>query len=247
MFVVWKDKLIQQAFIVFRQFKIYRRILKLTLKWPFIQFKVQVLNLATNVSFSNSADEIFQHLRVKQSFLQNHLQTHLMTSTTKDTVTNRLTSLILRSSFTTSVGFMSFCWKALLTLCQSFPSLQGNSSDSERIQEKKDRKKKSSSRTRLRLQPNQQWLLFHEREKNRLTEWGARTPRLSCLCKRSRVWSPVSGGNSPPFCTVTPASKVRQCAPIQKSRASDGKSCQISCDNQPRMDLETQQSAAENR
>lgn len=37
-----------------------------------------------------------------------------------------LTSFIFRSSFTTSVGFMSFCWKALLTLCQSFPSLQAN-------------------------------------------------------------------------------------------------------------------------
>lgn len=35
-----------------------------------------------------------------------------------------LTSFILRSSFTTSVGFMSFCWKALRTLCQSLPSLQ---------------------------------------------------------------------------------------------------------------------------
>lgn len=163
-----------------------------------------------------------------------------MTSTIKDTVTNRLTSLILRSSFTTSVGFMSFCWKALRTLCQSFPSLQDNNSDSERIQEKKrETRKADRAAARACSQTNNDYYL-HEREKNRLTEWGARTPRLSCLCKRSRVWSPVSGGNSPPFCTVTPASKVRQCAPIQKSRASDGKSCQISCDNQPRMDLETQ-------
>lgn len=33
------------------------------------------------------------------------------------------TSLIVLSSFTTSLGFISFFWKALLTLCQSFPSL----------------------------------------------------------------------------------------------------------------------------
>lgn len=60
-----------------------------------------------------------------------------------------LTSFILRSSFTTSVGFMSFCWKALLTLCQSFPSLQTSSLDSVRFHIKRLR---LFSRSKRRVQ-----------------------------------------------------------------------------------------------
>ena len=128
-----------------------------------------------------------------------------------------LTSFILRSSFTTSVGFMSFCWKTLLTLCQSFPSLQ----------------------TQTALKPLHTWIrqitdtFIYEEIKSVLTEWAVRTPRLSDLCMLSRVWSPVSAGTCPPSCKATPAGKVSRCSPNQKRPASTGKSSHIAYDNQP--------------
>lgn len=42
--------------------KIRKKTIELTLKRPFVQFEVQVLNLATDVRLSNSADEVYQNL-----------------------------------------------------------------------------------------------------------------------------------------------------------------------------------------
>lgn len=94
---------------------------------------------------------------------------------------------------------------------------------------------RASATTSLAL-PHQRGRREKKKKKKplRLTGWGARTPHLSCPCTLSRVWSPASEGSCPPSCRATPASKVRRCAPTRRSRASAGKSCRISCDNQPK-------------
>lgn len=47
-------------------------IAELTLKRPFIQFEVQVFNLATGVPFSNSANEVNQHLHLQRTVIDHN-------------------------------------------------------------------------------------------------------------------------------------------------------------------------------
>lgn len=134
------------------------------------------------------------------------------------------TWFIWPSSFTTSVGFMSFCWNALLTLCQSFPSLRRNNSALQRV---RFCFKLRAGQAEMISGDNSWWI------RGLLTEWAARTPRLLGLCMLSRVWSQASGGNCSPFCRAPPISKERQYAQTQRIPASSERSCRISYDNQP--------------
>lgn len=47
-------------------------IVALTLKRPFIQLEVQVFNLATGVRFSNSANEVNQHLYLQRTVIDHN-------------------------------------------------------------------------------------------------------------------------------------------------------------------------------
>lgn len=50
------------------------KVVELTLKRPFIQLEVQVLNLPIDVYFSNSANEVQQHLHLRTTAVRHRSQ-----------------------------------------------------------------------------------------------------------------------------------------------------------------------------